>query len=215
MFTSAASFLSGNLNIDKTRLRTKSFGPVDLEVTSFNGSFSADSIREIASIPEVNEHVNSSIYFKKRPVYVITAIAVAKDSFRVSKEFVAGHSVSLGASGTIPTGAVPVEAGATIGGGEENTQTDESYADAGVIVGFRCHVIQPKGRSEVKAKLFVSKQAFFTGSVKDSRDRLEEELEFCSVTGDVLHTDLDEKASFVEQEVDGDTWIAFQGDDKV
>lgn len=209
MSTNLANMASGNASIDKTRLKAKSFGPVDLEVSSFNGSFSEDTIRKILEIPSVEQHVKRSSWFRRRPAYLITAISVAKDSFHVIEEFGISHSTSTGMSSTFPTGPVPLEAGVATGKTGATSQIHEYDTAPGVVVTFRCHVIQTKGQSKVQSKLFTSREAFCTETGKESFTEEQEELEVCSITGDVLNMDLDEEVDFIEEEVNGEKWIVF------
>lgn len=205
IFANAANIASGHTEINTSRHKTTSLGPVDLEVSSFDGSFLPSSVKEILEIPSVKEHIHSSKWSIKRPVYLITGLSVAKNSFHVTEEFGTAQFGSLGASGTAPAGPVPLEAGGTIGGGRENTRVHEYDTAPGVVFSFRCHVIRKKRQLE----LFASREGFYTGSGDEDEDEDEQQLEIQSVTGAIMKMDLDEKVGFTEVEVDGDAWIVF------
>lgn len=196
--------ISGNTNIEANRHVTRSFGPVDLEVRSFNGSLLPDTIQGILDIPSVRKHVESSRWGVKRPVYVITGISVAKDSFRVTEDTEVAQSGSLGASGTVPAGPVPLEIGGSVGGGGGRTRTNEYDASAGVVFSFRCHVIQGK-----QSSIFASREGLYTGS--GDEDEEDKELEILPATRGIVKSDLDEKAKFIEEEINGEEWIMFTG----
>lgn len=209
LFANAANIASGHTDVNVSRLKTRSVRPVDLEVRSFNGPLLPDTMKEILKAPRVKEHVRRSKWSIKRPVYLITGLRVAKDSFQVAEEFgtVESSSILVGVSGTVPAA---VEAGGAIGGGRENARTHEYDTAPGVVFSFRCHVIRQKRQSE----LFVSRENFYTGSDDEEEDE-EEELEMQSVTGGIMKMHLDEEVNFMEVEADGDAWAVFTGGKEV
>ncbi|KAK2611672.1 hypothetical protein N8I77_005002 [Diaporthe amygdali] len=213
LFTNIANIASGKTDINTSRHKTRSFGPLDLEVHSLNGPFPPDTIEKILKIPSVEKHVNNRKWRRrKRPVYIISGLSIAKESFHVREEIGTGHSGSMAASGTISTGSIPLGTGGGIGGGGENNQTHEYYTAAGVIFSFRCHVIQPKGQFQ----LFASTGGFYSGSgdEDEAEAEAEVELEMQAATGHIVKMDLYEKVEFIEEDIDGDAWIIFHGKKK-
>lgn len=207
LFAKFIDLASASGKIDASHYKNRSFGPVDLEVRSFGSSIPPESLQAIAALDKVKKYVNGG-RFGKRPVYIISGLRVAKDSFRVTNEVGSTTSAALQASGAAPAGPVPLEAGGGISGSREKTRTDGYDTTPGIIFAYRLHVIRSKRDGDTESELFSHKTAFHTGEGDDEED----EMEFVEVTGEVINDDLDVEPNFDEYPVGAESYIVFRGE---
>lgn len=192
-FELLAKFLelaSANGKTDVSWSRNKSFSAVDHEVRTLDGVFTPEALRAVTRLKEVKRHIGSG-QFGKRCVYIITGLRVAVDSFTVTDEKASKVSGSLGGSGPVPAGGVPLEVGGGLSGANED-KSSRSYETApGIVFAYRLHVIRPKGEDNAEGGVFSDRTAFLTGEAGEDDDDEVEEMELMAVDAETIRNDLD------------------------
>lgn len=186
--------------------KTLSLSAVDHEVRAYSGPFSPDALAAILAIDRVRRHVGSSRWaVRRRPVYIISAIRVARKSFAVVDETANDLSGSVSVSGPAAAATgVPVEVGGGVSGGRANTSSSSYETAPGIVFAYRLHVIRERGDDHPVAELFSDRTAFFTGGAEDEEDEGEDlEMESVPLTVNMLLQDLDlEPGGYEEQKLD-------------
>ena len=193
LLTKFMELASANGKADVSWYKNKAFSAVDHEVRSYNGAFTPEALKAVVELEEVKRHINSG-RFAKRCVYIISGLRVARESFTVTDEKGKKTAASVGGSGPVPAGTVPIEMGGSISGSREDKRTDDYDTAPGIVFAYRLHVIRPKGEAGVEGELFSDRTAFFTGEAEDEED--EEELELIEVNAAALRQDLDLEPEF-------------------
>ena len=209
LFAKLLDFASTNTNAELSRYTSKSFSAVDHEVRVYNGAFAPGTLKAIVALDNVKKHIDSG-RFGKRYVYIISGLHVAQQSFTVTIEKGKKTAASVGASGPVPTGTVPVELGGTASGVKEDKRKDGYETEPGIVFAYRLHVIRPKGTG-AEAELFSDRTAFCTGEASDEEG---EEMEIVEVNGAVLQQDLDVSPDCYEEkrinERDDESYVVFE-----
>ena len=190
-FELLAKFLElaeANGKTDVSWSRNKSFSAVDHDVRTLDGVFTPAALRAVAGLEEVKRHIDSG-RFGKRCVYIITGLRVAVDSFTVTDEKATKVSGSLGGSGPVPAGGVPVEVGGGLSVANERTSNRSYQTAPGIVFAYRLHVIRPKSEDSAEGQLFSDRTAFLTGEAGDEDD--DEEMELVAVDAETARNDLD------------------------
>ncbi|UKZ79252.1 hypothetical protein TrVFT333_007002 [Trichoderma virens FT-333] len=179
-------------NVNASRFTKTTYGSVDLETRVFGSGMSEDTLKAIVELTQVKKHMDRDM-FRKRPIYIITGLRIAKDSFQVTNENGSTNSTSVGVSTSAQS---------------EN----DSYKTApGVVFAYRLHVIRVKGDGDVETELFSHRTAFLIGEGEDEDS--EEEWEYGEVSRNVLLDDLEIDPDFDEYsmgEEGQETCIAFK-----
>jgi hypothetical protein len=196
---------------DISRYKSKSFGAADHEVRSFGRALSEDALQGILALPRVKKHINGG-RFGRRPVYIISGLRVARDSFQVTNGVGSAVSMELAASGAVPAGPVPLEAGGAVSGSHERDATDGYETAPGIVFAYRLHVIREKRDGTVESELFSHRTAFFSGEGEDSDDE-NLEMECVDATAKVVNEDLEVDLEFDEYPIGVERYVVFK--DKV
>ncbi len=157
---------------------------------TLDGVFTPAALRAVIGLEEVKRHIDSG-RFGKRRVYIITGLRVAVDSFTVTDEKATKVSGSLGGSGPVPAGGVPIEVGGALSGANERTSNRSYQTAPGIVFAYRLHVVRPKSEDDAEGKLFVHRTAFLTGEAGEGDDEEAEEMEFVAVDAETARDDLD------------------------
>ncbi|KAH7130964.1 hypothetical protein EDB81DRAFT_845584 [Dactylonectria macrodidyma] len=186
LLTKLMDLASASGSADISRYRDLSFGNVDHEIRSFSHELKPEALVAVLQLDSVNEFINGGPYgrWRKRPVYVISGLRVAKKSFSVTKTAdsttsTAGNmSVSGNMSGT------PIMLG---GGGGVTIANEEYLADGyntapGIVFAYRLHMICPKSNGTAESEIFSDTAAFMTG---EGGNEDYEEMELTEVTGEM------------------------------
>ncbi|RDA93738.1 hypothetical protein CP533_0225 [Ophiocordyceps camponoti-saundersi (nom. inval.)] len=171
---------------DLSWYKNKSFSPVDHEVRSYNGPFNSDTLKAIAAVDEVKSYMNGG-HFGKRYVYIMSGVRIALQPMKITDEQGRKTGVSLGGSGSIPAGAVPVGTGANIFGSGEDSKKEGYETASGIVLSYRLHVIRPKSKV-VEAELLMNRTATYVAETIIDND---DEMEAVEVNEEVLRRDLD------------------------
>ncbi len=201
-FELLAKFLdlaSANGKTDVSWSRNKSFSAVDHDVRTLDGVFTPAALRAVTGLEEVKRHIDSG-RFGKRCVYIITGLRVAVNSFTVTDEKATKVSGSLGGSGPVPAGGVPVEVGGGLSGANEWTSNRSYQTAPGIVFAYRLHVIRPKSEDNVEGALFSDRTAFLTGEAGEGDDDEVDEMEFVAVDVETAKDDLDMDVNAVGDE---------------
>ncbi|KAH6972613.1 hypothetical protein EDB80DRAFT_743560 [Ilyonectria destructans] len=202
----------GNTNV--SRYKNTSLGSVDLEVRTFRKGICADALKAIVGLDSVKKHINSG-HFRQLPVYIISGLCVAKESFEVRNEAGSSKSTSVSGSGNAPLGGPFIESGVSISSSNGQSRTDSYKSAPGVVFAYRLHVIRMKRNGDVEtelyangngrvvtfsvnplvifilasAKLFSFLKASLRGEGEDkeTEDEEAEEIEYTEVTSKVLN----------------------------
>lgn len=163
-FFSTASFRT---DVETQRRQNLTLGKVDLKVKKFVGvrPFSTAVLQTIVAQKAVDDYINSSS-FRKKPVYVITALRLADKSFDVGKESSSAQHTKVSGSAEPPK--APVGFGASYSS-DASKAADHSYKTAqgegvgdGVVYAYQMYVIREE-RKQPTAALFSNKKGFMTG----------------------------------------------------
>lgn len=193
----ASASICASADVDLNR----DFGMVDHEVWSFDREMSKASLKSITNVPDIQKYINSG-FLRRKPIFIITGIRIAKTSFTVSTTAETTITGQSSASVSDPTGTVPWTVG-----GEANAQmtrsVGDSYATApGIVFAYRVHVIRTKGDGEVEEELFSHSKAFMT--VDDGSG-----FECVEVTPCVLREGFEGKVEVHQHDAGGDNyWIS-------
>lgn len=177
---------STNSKTDVSWSARKSYSAVRHEVRTLDGVFTPAALRAITQLDGVKDHMDSGM-FGKRCAYIISGIRVALDPILVTDDKERKTAGSVGGSGPVPTGVVPVELGGGISGSNERKENKSFETAPGIVFAYRLHVIRPK-RGTVEGELFSERTAFLTGEPGDDE---EEEMELVAVDSTVVRQDLD------------------------
>jgi hypothetical protein len=208
LFAKFLDLASASGTADISRDKYKSFDAVDHEVRSFRRALSEDALQGILALPKVKKYMNSG-RFGKRPVYIISGLRVARDSFSVTNAVGSAASVELAASGAIPAGPVPLEVGGAVSGSRGKEVTDGYQTAPGVVFAYRLHAIREKRDGSVESELFSHRTAFFSGEGEDSDDG-DLEMECVEVTAHVVNEDLEVEPEFDEYPIGAERCIVFR-----
>jgi hypothetical protein len=211
LFAKFLSIGSAELKADLSRWKNKSFSSVDHEIQMYSEPFAPETLEAILQLDSVKRHVESG-RFGKRCTYVVSGLRIARESFLVTDEEGRNNSGSIGASGSAPIGALPLEAGGSLSADRGQKKAMGYETAPGVVFAYRLHVIRPK-RSSTDAELFSDRTAFFSGEEEPEEVAPMEAIE---VDAEVLRQDLDiepdtynEKKSKSEE---GEAYITFNAD---
>lgn len=177
--------ISGSTDI--SRYQDRSFSEVDHQVRLFSRAPTPETLRAILQLESVKEYVNGGRFgrFKKRPVYMISGLRVAKDSFSVTEG--QGSSTSVAGEASVSAAALgaplPLEIGAGASTTGEKYESHSYKTVPGVIFAYRMHIIHPKPDGDAEIELFSDTTAFFTGEGDEEED--EKEMELTELTGDI------------------------------
>jgi hypothetical protein len=209
LFSKFLDLASANAKTDVSWYKNKAFSAVDHEVRAYNGAFSPETLKAVVAIDEVKKHIDSG-RFGKRCVYIISGVRVAQQSFTVTDEKGKKTGGSMGGSGPVPAGAVPVELGGNVSAGRESKKTEGYETAPGIVFAYRLHVIRPQDAG-AEGELFEDRTAFFSGGAEDEEN---EEVELVEVDGKVLSQDLDVDPEGYEEgrigEGDEESYIVFK-----
>ncbi|MBE3041722.1 hypothetical protein IMZ48_03910 [Candidatus Bathyarchaeota archaeon] len=195
LFAKFIGLASASGNAAVSRYKNTSLGNVDLEVRSFSRGINTDALKAIVELDRVKKHIDRGL-FGKRPVYIISGLRVARDSFAVTDEAGSAGSVSVTASGSAPAGHLPLEGGSGISGSGKQDRADGYKSAPGVVFAYRLHVIRAKRDGDVETELFSHKTAFLTGDGEDEEKT--QEMECAEVTAKVVNDDLEVEPDFDE-----------------
>lgn len=139
--------------------RARDYGTLDLELHTFAHEFSDAYLRAVVDVPKVRRRIDGG-FLRRRRVYVITGVRVAKTRLSVAW----GVEGSAAVEGRV---GLPVGAGVGVGvGGSARAEVagrHEFGAAEGVVFAYRVHVIRVRGDGDVEEELFMHKAAFMTG----------------------------------------------------
>ncbi|KAJ6260677.1 hypothetical protein Dda_4904 [Drechslerella dactyloides] len=203
---------SGKISGD--RFNSSNFGNSEHEIQTFATSLKEDSLKAIVNLAKVKKHIDSGLsglFGQKRPVYIVSGLRIAKNSFNVSHDTGSGSHWSISGSG--PAGAaaaVPVEVGAAVSADREKKSTDSYDTHPGIIFAYRLHVIRAHRDGDADAELFAHRTAFLTGEGDDDDDEDQGVMEMVDATGKVIGEDLEEEAQFEELVVGDERLVVFQ-----
>ncbi|KAF3406267.1 hypothetical protein DPV78_000394 [Talaromyces pinophilus] len=181
---------SGSLSTTAGRSFVESYSAVDHEIHSLASPLTSSTAAAIIALPNVKKYIDSGI-FGKKSVYIVTALRIANDSFKVMKEVASNFSGAIAGAGPPAGGAVPVEFGSGLSGSSERRVTDSYDTAPGIVFAYRLSIIRTK-RAGVEVELFSDKGAFLTcdGSYA------EVPLVVAEATKEELEEDLEEQISF-------------------
>jgi hypothetical protein len=168
----------------------KSYGTVDHEIHSFTDPFTPPTVTAITALPDIKKHIDSGI-FGKKPVYIVTGLRIAKQSFTVKQEVASNLSGEISGSGSLAGVTVPVEVNTGLSGSRERKTMDSYDTAPGIVFAYRLFIIRTK-RAGVEVELFSDKGAFLTG---DSTD-VEQPFIVAEATKEEIEEDLEEPVSF-------------------
>ncbi|KAK0627617.1 hypothetical protein B0T14DRAFT_535360 [Immersiella caudata] len=152
---------SASISASASRSQSQVFGNVDHEVLQFKHELGDACLKAIVAVPKVRKHIDSG-FLSRKPVFVITAVRIAKTSFSV--EMAAQTSISGEAEGSI--GVDPQVGAGYTGDARRNALANHAYETApGIVFAYRVHVIRVKGDGEVEEEMFSHKNAFMTGEL--------------------------------------------------
>ena len=143
---------------------------------------------------------------------IISGLRVARDSFQVTNGVGSAVSMELAASGAVPAGPVPLEAGGAVSGSHERNVTDGYETAPGIVFAYRLYVIREKRDGTVETELFSHRTAFYSGEGEDSDDE-NLEMECVNVTAQVVNEDLEVDLEFDEYPIGAERYVVFK--DKV
>lgn len=198
---------SGATNV--SRYKNRSFGDVDHEVRVFSRALGAEALKAIVALPEVKRYINGG-RFGTRPVYIISGLRVARDSFPVTDRVGSATSVELGASGPAPSAPVPLEVGGAISGSRDRDASDTYKTAPGIVFAYRLHVVREKRDGAAESELFSHRTAFFSGEAGDSDDE-GAEMECVDVNAETLMEDLDVDPDFDEYPIGDECCVVLRG----
>lgn len=211
LFATFIEFVSGKASTNVSWYKNKSLSAVDHEVRRYNGPFTPEALKAVVALDAVKKHIDSG-RFGKRHVYLITGLRVAAQSFTVTDEKGEKLVGSLGGSGPVPAGLVPVELGGEVHGDREGKEKVSYETAPGIVFAYQLHVICPKGSGE-EGELFSDRTAFFSGEAEVE----EEEMEVVAVDDVVFRQDLDlplngcDNKKWIE-EGDDESYVVFRSD---
>ncbi|RSL95810.1 hypothetical protein CEP52_011856 [Fusarium oligoseptatum] len=163
---------------DTSKYKDREFGTVDHEVRFFSRALSPEALRAILQMDTVKEFINGGPFgrFRKRPVYLLSGIRVAKDSFSITTTTGSATSVAADVSASATGLGVPVEVGGGVSTDQEKHKSHSYNTAPGVIFAYRLHAIRPKTDEKAETDLFSDTTAFFTGGNDEGEEEQEMEL---------------------------------------
>ncbi|KAL7929059.1 hypothetical protein V8C35DRAFT_316515 [Trichoderma chlorosporum] len=182
-------------NVNASGYANMTYGNVNLETRVFGGGMSEDALKAILGLAKVKKYIEGGI-FRKRPVYIISGLRIAKESFQVTNEIGSTNAATLGLSTSTVTGPSSLSVGSNVTVSSDQTKRDGYKAAPGVVFAYRLHVIRVKRDGDVETELFSHRTAFLTGEGEDEDS--EEEWEHGEVSAKVLLDDLEIDPDFEE-----------------
>lgn len=166
-FFESASFQT---DLETERRRKLTLGKVDLKIKKFLGvrPFKPAVLKTIVDQEAVSNYINSGT-FKKKDVYIVTALRLADKSFDVGKESNSADHVKTKASASADAPNLHIES--TAGYAQDSSKAAEhSYKTAqgeavgeGVVYAYQMYIIREE-RKQPGAALFSHKKGFMTGA---------------------------------------------------
>lgn len=213
VFANLIDLASASDSTDISRYRDRSFGTVDHEVRSFSRALSPQALRDIVQLDKVKSFINGGPFgrFRKRPVYLISGLRVAKDSFSVTDT--AGSSSSTEANMSLSAAAlgapVPLEAGGGVSAAGEKHETRGYDTSPGIVFAYRLHVIRAKSDGSGESELFADTTAFLAGENEDEGED-GQEMELADVTWETVKHAKGVKSTFEEFVVGDEALVVFR-----
>ncbi|CAM1506237.1 Fc.00g058780.m01.CDS01 [Cosmosporella sp. VM-42] len=212
LFAKILDLASASGRADISRSLDRSFGTVGHEVRSLAGALSPEALRSIIQLEAINKFINGGPFdrFRKRPIYLISGLRVAKDSFTVTNTTGSAKSAAADAEvSAVALGApVPLEVRAGAYSGREKQQSHSYDTAPGIVFAYRLHVIRVKGGGDdAESELFSDTTAFFTGENEDEDER---EMEFAKVDGEDLKNSAEVRSAIDESDVGDETLVVFK-----
>ncbi|KAH8885488.1 hypothetical protein GQ53DRAFT_797163 [Thozetella sp. PMI_491] len=160
LFAKLLDLAAASGSTDASRHQERSFGSVDHEVRAFSRALSPEALRAIVQLPEVNKYMNGGPYgrFRKRPVYLISGLRIARDSFTVTNTKGSKSSAKVEGSASMAAMGVPVpvEAGGGISTAREKHQQQGYNTSPGIVFAYRLHVIRAMSNGSTESELYSS-----------------------------------------------------------
>ncbi|RSM09093.1 hypothetical protein CDV31_007860 [Fusarium ambrosium] len=201
--------ISGRADVSK--YEDYKFGTVDHEVRFFSRALSPEALRSIVQLEAVKEFINGGPFgrFRKRPVYLLSGIRVAKDSFSVTTTTGSVTSVAADVSASAVGGGVPIQAGGGITADHEKHESHSYNTAPGVVFAYRLHVIRAKADEKAETGIFVDTTAFFAGENEEGEQ--EQVMEFVEVTGGPLKVEKGAELTTQEYDVGDESIVVIKG----
>ncbi|KAK4222782.1 hypothetical protein QBC38DRAFT_489024 [Podospora fimiseda] len=209
LFAKILDLASASASVDCSRYRSASLGTVDLDIISFNKAISEPALERITHLKRVKKHIDGG-FFGKRPVYIISGLLVARDSFEVLNTVGSATFVAVGASTPLAAAVgAPVEIGGGISVGNEKERSDGYQTAPGVVFAYRVHVIRTARDGDSNTELFSHRTAFLSGGVVDEE---EEVMEYREADASVVDDDLDVEVEYDELPIEeaGESMVVFR-----
>ncbi|KAH7305785.1 hypothetical protein B0I35DRAFT_454084 [Stachybotrys elegans] len=174
VFAKFIDLASASGSADVSSYKNREFGAVDHEVRLFSRALGPEALRDIVQLDAIKEFINGGPFgrFRKRPVYLVSGLRVAKDSFSVTDT--TGSAASLAAEASASVVAAPLEAGGGVSTTNERHELHSYNTAPGVVFAYRLHVIRPKSNGSAELDLFSDTAAFYTGEKEDEDDQDQE-----------------------------------------
>ncbi|OBS20203.1 hypothetical protein FPOA_06589 [Fusarium poae] len=213
IFANFIDLASASGSTDISRYRDRSFGTVDHKVRSFSRALRPQALRAIVQLDEVKKFINGGPFgrFRKRPVYLVSGLRVAQDSFSVTNT--TGSSSSAEANMSLSAAAlgapVPLETGGGVSASGEKHETRGYNTSPGIVFAYRLHVIRAKSDGNAESELFSDTTAFLTGEDEDE-DEDGQEMELADVTGETVKQAKGVKSTVEEFVVGDEALVVFK-----
>ncbi|RGP78856.1 hypothetical protein FLONG3_3055 [Fusarium longipes] len=165
--------VGGSLSGDRGLHQSSEYTMDALETRYFVTDPDQTEIEARVKDPRVRKVLAGSGFVLRQPVYMITAIKIAK-GLTVSKATGNRKAAGISSGVPIPTPAGDITAGASVSGGVEATASDSWKAGEDVVFAYQLLKIEVKGwkTKRVEVDEFRSKQAFLK---MDDEDESEED----------------------------------------
>ncbi|KAH6608810.1 hypothetical protein Trco_002156 [Trichoderma cornu-damae] len=184
-------------NVHASRFTNTTYGNVQIETRTFNGGFREDSIKAIVGLAQVKKYIDSGT-FGKRPIYIVSGLRIAKDSFQVTTESRSAISTLARVTTSVATESLSLTGGSNATNNREQSNMDSYKTAPGIVFAYRLHVIRTRRDGQAEAELFSHRTAFLTGEADDEEEEAEEEWECREVTAKVLLGDMEINPDFDE-----------------
>jgi hypothetical protein len=214
LYTRFIEIVSASTSADWSHYKNTSFTDVGLETRVFGQRINEETLQAILGLPKVKKYMKRPV-LGNRPVYIISGLRIAKDSFQVARVTDSKVSTSVAASGPATAGALPIEAGGNVDVSSGKNITDAYKTAPGVVFAYRLHVIRERENNEAETELFGHRTAFLTGDGGDEEED-EEELVCEDVTVDIIRDDLNIRVGFENfllkggnEETEEETYVMF------
>ncbi|PTB51201.1 hypothetical protein M431DRAFT_511311 [Trichoderma harzianum CBS 226.95] len=206
---------SNSTSVIWSRYKSTTFGSVDLETRTYSKAISSEALNAIVGLERVKKYMNRGI-LGKRPIYIITGLRIARESFSVAYEARSRIETSFAVLGSAATGPLPLNIGASISEKNDKSRKDEYQIAASVVFAYRLHVIRERRSGDVETELFRHRTAFMTGE-RDDEGKSIKEMVVEEVNTEVLREDLGIEPDFEEfavaEEAQDELCILFQKSD--